>query len=71
MYEIDGVVQHIVTASEIRAGDMAKLQCPNRPIDRRDSNPARTLGHLLAGSLGVLAWVAVIYALVWIASVPA
>ncbi|MGC0143173.1 hypothetical protein [Pseudactinotalea sp. Z1732] len=42
-----------------------------RPIDRRDSNPARALGHLLAGSLGVLAWVAVIYALVWIASVPA
>ncbi|MGC0144440.1 hypothetical protein [Pseudactinotalea sp. Z1732] len=42
-----------------------------RPLDRRDSNPARALGHLLAGSLGVLAWVAVIYALVWIASVPA
>ena len=41
------------------------------PIDRRDSNPARALGGLILAAIGVLAWVAIIYALVWIASVPA
>ena len=41
-----------------------------RPIDRKDSNPARALG-LLLGGLCIIAWAAVIYGLVWIASVPA
>ena len=42
-----------------------------RPIDRKGSNAGRALGGLILGALGVLAWVAIIYALVWIASVPA
>lgn len=41
-----------------------------RPIDRKGSNPARALG-LLLGGLCIIAWAAVIYGLVWIASVPA
>ena len=41
-----------------------------RPIDRKDSNPARALG-LLLGGLCIIAWAAVIYGLIWIASVPA
>ena len=42
-----------------------------RPIDRKGSNAGRALGGLILGALGALAWVAIIYALVWIASVPA
>ena len=41
-----------------------------RPIDRKDSNPGRALGGLLVALLVIL-WAAVVYALVWIASVPA
>ena len=41
-----------------------------RPIDRRGSNAGRALGGLLMGLLVIL-WAAVLYALLWIASVPA
>lgn len=37
-----------------------------RPIDRRDSNPARALGGLILAAIGVLAWVAIIATTLWI-----